>query len=334
VHAWSSRSRASRSSNDQTEPGGSLILPFVLLAVVIWLAWFAFAAAWLARRRDRSVSVWAIYGAILGPIALGLLWLAPHGHCQTCHMPTIGWSTTCPWCLENVNDVPRTAMRGARPSVVADPTPARSSVEPTTRTTPRPEALPARPTEAPRPFVLQTATAEGPPLPAQSTAPDRAVAPTPNGAAVADTAPAAVREASDTPTNGSRPPDRVVAPAVHRPPAQREPEPSPVTRVLATATYVTGTARLEPGRRYGIAIHDGRFQVLGPVDIDAKAVALERPVAGINVSALEGRLVVSEQTRSGMVLAFMSVAGAGIDELAGAIRVAAQDAQEVQDGQT
>lgn len=89
---------------------------------------------------------------------------------------------------------------------------------------------------------------------------------------------------------------------------------------------MTGTARLEPGRRYGIAIQEGRFQVLGPVDIDARAVALERPVADINVSALEGRLVVSDQTRSGMVLAFMSVAGAALDELAGAIRAAAQDA--------
>jgi hypothetical protein len=128
------------------------------------------------------------------------------------------------------------------------------------------------------------------------------------------------------PTNGSLPPERIVAPAAHRPPARPEPEPGPVTRILATATYVTGTARLEPGRRYGIAICDTRFQVLGPVDIDAKVVALERPVADINVSGLEGRLVVSEQTRSGMVLAFMSVSGAGLDELAGAIRAAAQDA--------
>ena len=119
----------------------------------------------------------------------------------------------------------------------------------------------------------------------------------------------------------------MVAAAVHRPPARTEPEPSATTKVLATATYVTGTARLEPGRRYGIAIKEARFQVLGPVDLDAMRVALERPVADINVRALEGRLVVSEQKRSGVVLAFMSVAGAGLGELAAAIRAASEEAQ-------
>lgn len=97
--------------------------------------------------------------------------------------------------------------------------------------------------------------------------------------------------------------------------------------MLATATYVTGTARLEPGRRYGIAIRRSRFLVVGPVDLDSKRIALDRPVVGIQVSALEGRLVVSEQSRSGVVLAFMSVAGAGVDDLAGAIRSAARDAE-------
>jgi hypothetical protein len=104
-------------------------------------------------------------------------------------------------------------------------------------------------------------------------------------------------------------------------------EPAPETRVLATATYVTGTARLEPGQRYGIAIRGSRFLVVGPVDLDPKLVALDRPVADIQVSALEGRLVVSEQVRLGVVLAFMSVVGAGLDDLAGAIRSAALDAE-------
>lgn len=105
------------------------------------------------------------------------------------------------------------------------------------------------------------------------------------------------------------------------------PEPEPETKVLATATYVMGTARLEPGRRYGIAIHGSRLQVLGPIDLDPEHVALERPIADMNVSALEGRLIVNEQSRSGVVLAFMAVAGARLDDLAGAIRYAAGDVE-------
>ena len=95
---------------------------------------------------------------------------------------------------------------------------------------------------------------------------------------------------------------------------------------MATATYVTGTARLEPGRRYGIALRDAVFQVLGPVDGDPNRIALERPVAGIEARAVEGRLILSDNQRSNMVLAFMTVAGLGLDELAATIRAAAQDA--------
>ena len=312
------------------------------------------------------VAVWAVYGAILGPVALVLLWLAPHGHCQTCHLPTLGWSSTCPWCRSNVNEVPRSALRGARMPPAPQPTATRASSEATARPETPP---PARRRTAPRPFVLQSATADGPASPAPgaphvrsgppvrhvvapAAVPDAAhppakqpeppakqpepvakqAAPAAEGPAAVITQPvttqlAPVATQPATPTNGTRPPDRIVAPAVHRPPARVEPEAGPVTRLLATATYVTGTARLEPGRRYGIAIREARFQVLGPVDIDDKVVALERPVADINVSGLEGRLVVSEQKRSGVVLAFMSVAGAGLDELAGAIRAASEDAQ-------
>jgi hypothetical protein len=128
------------------------------------------------------------------------------------------------------------------------------------------------------------------------------------------------------PTNGADRADSFVIawPSRPRPPAPAEA--GPATRVLATATYVTGTARLEPGRRYAIALQEQRLQVLGPIDIDDKKVALERPVADIKVSAVEGRLVINEETRSGVVLAFMSVAGAGLDDLARTIRASAQDA--------
>lgn len=95
-------------------------------------------------------------------------------------------------------------------------------------------------------------------------------------------------------------------------------------RVVATAVYVTGTARLEPGRRYGIAIRETQLLILGPTDLNSRNVALERPARAIQVSALEGRLILSEPSSgSGLVLAFMSVAGAPLNELADTIRAAA-----------
>ncbi len=127
-------------------------------------------------------------------------------------------------------------------------------------------------------------------------------------------------------TNGNDGAPSVVVARSARPRPPEATETGPATRVLATATYVTGTARLEPGRRYAIAIQEQRFQVLGPIDIDDKKVALERPVADIKVSAVEGRLVINEQTRSGLVLAFMSVAGAGLEDLARTIRASSEDA--------
>lgn len=103
-------------------------------------------------------------------------------------------------------------------------------------------------------------------------------------------------------------------------------EPDAATRVLATAVYVTGSAHLQPGRRYSLALHGSRLQILGPTDIDPSAVVLDRPVGGFDASALEGRLVVSEpHGKSGLVLAFMSVAGATTDDLAGMIRDAARE---------
>jgi hypothetical protein len=105
----------------------------------------------------------------------------------------------------------------------------------------------------------------------------------------------------------------------------REPTGGGATTVIATATYVTGTARLEPGRRYVLALHATRLQILGPVDLDPMRVALERPVADLDARALEGRVILSDRGGSGMVLAFMSVAGTTVDELLGIIRSRARE---------
>jgi len=229
-------------------------------------------------------------------------------------MPTQGWVTVCPWCHENVNTVPPTARRMTRRaeplastspepgSVTRTPAERMTSPAPPTRSAVSSIALPWRP------------TIESPP----TTSVREVVAPT------------APRPPTTFPSARPNPPtstDRMPVAPRSRPSGGDGVDGGQETRVLATATYVTGTARLEPGRRYGIAIRRSRFLVVGPVDLDSKRIALDRPVVGIQVSALEGRLVVSEQSRSGVVLAFMSVAGAGVDDLAGAIRSAARDAE-------
>ena len=63
------------------------------------------AAARLAERRRRRTVTWAFFGAILGPVALLLLNVAPPGHCWKCSAPTTGWLPVCLWCGENVHDL-------------------------------------------------------------------------------------------------------------------------------------------------------------------------------------------------------------------------------------
>ena len=103
-------------------------------------------------------------------------------------------------------------------------------------------------------------------------------------------------------------------------------EPEPVeTRMLTTAVYVTGSTSLESGRRYLITVHGPRLQILGPVETDPSAIALDRALAEMDATASEGRLVISGPGgRSGTVLIFMSVAGGTPEKVAEAIVDAAR----------
>lgn len=55
-------------------------------------------AAWLAARRQRNPAVWLAFGALLGPIALVLIQLAPPGRCWNCSEPTAGFESRCSTC--------------------------------------------------------------------------------------------------------------------------------------------------------------------------------------------------------------------------------------------
>lgn len=97
--------------------------------------------------------------------------------------------------------------------------------------------------------------------------------------------------------------------------------PTRVATTLASGIFITGNVGLVAGSRYTFQVEGDRFQVLGPVDVDPTKVAIERPMSGVDATAFEGRLVVSEPERpsGGVVLAFMSLAGATPTEVADAM---------------
>ena len=68
-------------------------LPLLLVASV-----FAPLTAWFAAQRARHPGIWFIFGALLGPVAMGLIAIAPPGRCPACAATVPGWVSTCVRC--------------------------------------------------------------------------------------------------------------------------------------------------------------------------------------------------------------------------------------------
>jgi hypothetical protein len=274
----------------------------IIIAVLSWMGGFALTAAQAAARLDRVAPIWFVLGAILGPIALLLLQAAPLGRCPSCGTPTRGWLKLCWWCGENVTATPvETMAQSPKP-----PTLRRGHVSAPRRDQATATRLIQRArSAAPRSTPTQLARHVEPP-----SRPAATVASSGDAARLRlDGRRAAIGRKG---TRASEPAGRI--------------EPVPVeTRVLTSAVYVTGSSSLESGRRYIIAIQGPRLRVLGPVDIDPSAVALDQALAEIDATSIEGRLVVSGPGgRSGTVLVFMSIAGTTPDIVATAIIEAAR----------
>jgi hypothetical protein len=86
-------------------------------------------------------------------------------------------------------------------------------------------------------------------------------------------------------------------------------------QMLATAVYFGGTAGLVVGSRYAIVREQDRLRLLGPIDWDPMAIALERPLAEMVVTAVEDRLIIRSDGWRGIALAFGSLAGASGEDL-------------------
>lgn len=266
-----------------TDPIGSIGLLIVVSAAI-----FGPLTGWYAGRRDRHPVVWLVFGALLGPLALALVAIAPPGRCPLCDSEVLGWPRSCavcggpfggvamPW-AGRVARTRSTAAPAAQPADLLDPAPERAAA-----------------TSAP----LDPSPAAPIPLPVGRTARVRR--------------PERVGHPESRPTYGGE-----------RPGIDGEHVAIDTGEVLATAVYFGGTARLVVGSRYVIVRHDGLFRLLGPVDRDPSAVALERPLAGLTATAIGERLVITEgpEDRVALAVALGAFAGASGPQLELALSV-------------
>ena len=268
-----------------------------LVAVLAWLIGFGAAAAYVAVRRRRNPVWWAVLGAVLGPVALLILYRAPPGRCAGCDARTIGWSNVCAWCGADV--------RGTRAEPLHEPAP-----------------LPEPDVSAPATLTVIRGTGRDPGRPAElatDTAAHAAAVPPPgaDGAAVGPVH--RLKSVLGPSTARVRRTGR--SPALRRPtPATR-----PGRSSSPSAVYVTGTRGLQAGSRYGIALIGTNLGILGPVDVDPSAIVVLRQLRGLDATGEQGQLIITadESVRSRFALVFMSLAGGTPERVAEIIATAA-----------
>jgi hypothetical protein len=270
------------------------------VAILAWLIGFGAAAAYVAAQRRRNPLWWAVLGAILGPIALLILRKAPPGRCWSCAAKTVGWSTLCAWCGEDV--------RG----------PARPTIAPTPPT-PEPETVPD--VSVPAPLMLIQGSGRSHREPAE---------PATDTVAHASPAPVAVDGAADGPVHRLK---GVLGPTVAADPpplpasigSASDPDLEGREVVLASAIYVTGTRGLQAGSRYGIALIGTNLGILGPVDVDPTAIVALRPLHGLDATGAQGQLIITsdEGFLNRFAMVFMALAGGTPERVAEIIATAA-----------
>lgn len=111
--------------------------------LIAWAAIFGPAAAAAAWHRRRNPMLWLAYGAVLGPIALGILWIAPPGVCSRCGTPTVGWLVACDLCGVDVRLGPERMRPVQRPASALPVASAEVSAAPPRRAIPGPAGSPS-----------------------------------------------------------------------------------------------------------------------------------------------------------------------------------------------
>jgi hypothetical protein len=266
----------------------------------------------LALERQRQPIVWLIFGALLGPIALAILLLAPPGVCPRCNEPVAGWPSDCVYCGEYLT--PPLAARIAR-VFPADATPPPPPIS---------EPIPLRPTAAAS--VARYGTPTRPPVeaPIRHRAPDAfdsiSTQPEPGWTARLATlarAPVAIQDDGHAAANGngtmplgdtsastSGGSQRFTVPVFLPPPGPLDP-PTEDPTIVAVGVYVSGTERLTIAGRYAIGHAHGRLKVLGPYETNPRKLAIDWDLTAIDIGQGEGQLVLAHtEGRRARVLTF------------------------------
>ena len=289
----------------------------IVIVAALWALVFGAVATSLAARRLRSRPVWAVFGVVLGPIALAILHIAPPGRCPACGAVAIGWEPACLRC-----DLP---FAGARRSGVSQGVTS-PSID---GRVPAPE-----PSDAARPpasAVLGTSD-DGEPsagerrrraTPDRRAAPSRQLTPiedmpsangadaTPDGRA--DAAAATAARTTIRTTRSARPARREESPDPARP--ENTPQ---TTRAAATeapavglaAVYLAGSEKLVVGGRYQLVVERGNITVLGPLETSPTRVCLSERAADLDQSVVGTQIVItSRETPPKRVLGFYAMPG-------------------------
>ncbi len=303
--------RRLRAERRQTIPTHreAIIDPFDF-ALLAWAFAFGLAAAWLARRRERVPAAWAVYGAILGPVALTLLWLAPPGRCRVCRSSVRGWTSTCTWCGSDVRGAasrfaPRPVRAVPSPQAIVVAEAAAADVPGVAAGGPEPRTVPPDPA-TPHPIISVAPTRR----PADGD--DAAVPAAPSATTVV------TPETASSGSTDTKPPSKR---------ASKRPTPaSPPGVVLGSGIFVTGTVGLSAGSRYAIEISGHDLRVVATSRTGTAPSPFTRALPGFEATAVDGRLIIASSGRNGAVLVFMSVDGAGPSAVADAINRAVDDA--------
>jgi hypothetical protein len=255
----------------------ALALPLLLTAAA-----FAPISAFVARSRDRQPLIWFFLGALLGPIALALVFFAPPGRCESCGWQVEGWPRYCEACRALLPTPLARPDHAGLPAQVASTAFQASSLVP--------DALPS----IVRPFPPDDDDDEAEPVAATVTRPRPSRAKAGSKAAAAPVA-GRVGAARPDRAGGSRS-------GAHR---------SKETAILATAVFLTGSSACRPGMHYALAIRGDSLLVLGPLEVDPDVIAVERPLGSIAVTAYEEQLLINDR-RVGILtwsLAFRHLSG-------------------------
>jgi hypothetical protein len=341
----------------------SFVEPLVLIAA-LWAVVFG-ALAWvLARRYDRAASLWAVFGVLLGPLAIAILRVAPPGRCPGCGARVQGWESTCLVCDRPLASRRR---RSVKPAEVLEEVLIAPAEDPADHrpsgTGPLAAELPAtggRPSRRRR-----RQTAEAPQAPDSGTRPaGRMPAPDPTASieparitpvdqrstwadpgtttggmnAARDRAPdrwtaARLRGRSADepaepmePTPGEASGERPLSPpASPADPAQATTPAEPEARLVVV--FVVGSESLVIGARYLLTVQDEMLMVLGPLDTAPGNVRVRRRTEELDVSVVSGQVLVTSRRGPRLALAFNAMPGQHPEQLERAVQQdTAQDA--------